>query len=382
LKIISLVLFAVIFLGGCEESVSKEINAPQSNIILFIGDGMGAEHRKAARWMSVGKNGQLSMDKMSVKGTLKTHSADHAITDSAAAATAMATGIKTNNGVISLDKNLNYIPTILDKAKKQSKSVGIVTTTQLTHATPAAFSSHVKSRKYMLKIADQMINSNVDVLLGGGEGEFIPKTELGCFADNGKRTDGRNLVDQAKSKGYDFVCDSAALERINPDSTALLFGLFSDEGMTRPYSPTLASMTAKAINLLSKNPDGFFLLVEGGQIDWASHKNDAKNAIADTIALDEAVEVAKQFSLTSKNTLIIVTADHETGGMIVSNSSSGLADQDGPYNIKGGGSFYINWSTLGHTSVNVPVTAMGPKSEMLLGLNDNTMIHNVILNAF
>lgn len=382
MKITLLVLFAVILLGCNEDSVSKEVNTPQRNIILFIGDGMGAEHRKAARWISVGKDEQLAMDKMLVNGTLQTHSADNVITDSAAAATAMATGIKTNNDVISLDDNLNYIPTILEKAKNQGKSVGIVTTTQLTHATPAAFASHVENRKYMLKIADQMINSKVDVLLGGGEDEFISENDLGCFPENGERTDGSDLVYEARSKGYEFVCHSAALELIEPNSTALLLGLFSDEGMTRPYSPTLASMTSKAIDILSKNSDGFFLMVEGGQIDWASHSNDAENAIADTIALDEAVVVAKQFYLKSKNTLIIVTADHETGGMIVSTSSSGLSGEDGPYNIKGGGSFYVNWSTLGHTSVNVPVTAMGPQSEMLLGVHNNTIIHNVIFNAF
>lgn len=382
MNIFFIILFSII-LSGCNEGRdSIDVKDTQSNVILFIGDGMGPEHRNAARLMSVGKNEPLSMDDMPVYGTLTTHSADNDITDSAAAATAMATGVKTNNGVISLDENLNYVSTIIEKAKNHNKSVGIVTNTHLTHATPAAFSSHVESRSNMLEIANQMMNAGINVLLGGGEDEFITENDTGCYPEYGERTDGRDLVYEATSNGYKFVCDSASFDLIDPNSTELLLGLFADEGMTRAYSPSLASMTLKAINILSKNSDGFFLLVEGGQIDWASHSNDAENAIADTITLNEAVEVAKQFSLKSNNTLIIVTADHETGGMTISTSPSGLPGEDGPYNIKGGGTFYINWSTFGHTSVNVPVTAMGPQSDMLQGMNDNTIIHDVIFSLF
>ena len=301
-------MFSII-LSGCNEGRdSIDVKDTQSNVILFIGDGMGPEHRNAARLMSVGKNEPLSMDDMPVYGTLTTHSADNDITDSAAAATAMATGVKTNNGVISLDENLNYVSTIIEKAKNHNKSVGIVTNTHLTHATPAAFSSHVESRSNMLEIANQMMNAGINVLLGGGEDEFITENDTGCYPEYGERTDGRDLVYEATSNGYKFVCDSASFDLIDPNSTELLLGLFADEGMTRAYSPSLASMTLMAINILSKNSDGFFLLVEGGQIDWASHSNDAENAIADTITLNEAVEVAKQFSLKSNNTLIIVTA--------------------------------------------------------------------------
>ena len=382
MNIFFIILFSII-LSGCNEGRdSIDVKDTQSNVILFIGDGMGPEHRNAARLMSVGKNEPLSMDDMPVYGTLTTHSADNDITDSAAAATAMATGVKTNNGVISLDENLNYVSTIIEKAKNHNKSVGIVTNTHLTHATPAAFSSHVESRSNMLEIANQMMNAGINVLLGGGEDEFITENDTGCYPEYGERTDGRDLVYEATSNGYKFVCDSASFDLIDPNSTELLLGLFADEGMTRAYSPSLASMTLMAINILSKNSDGFFLLVEGGQIDWASHSNDAENAIADTITLNEAVEVAKQFSLKSNNTLIIVTADHETGGMTISTSPSGLPGEDGPYNIKGGGTFYINWSTFGHTSVNVPVTAMGPQSDMLQGMNDNTIIHDVIFSLF
>ena len=352
------------------------------NVILFIGDGMGQEHRKAARWISLGVDGQLSMDDMPISGTLQTYSANNIISDSAAAATAMATGVKTNNGVISLDESFNYVSTILEKAKEYNKVVGLITTTHLTHATPAAFAAHVESRNLMLDIAQQIIDADVEVLLGGGEDEFLPISDNGCFLGAGERVDGKDLIHEAVSSGYKFVCDSTSFDLIPPSSTERVLGLFAGEGMTRPYSPTLASMTSKAIEILSKNSEGFFLMIEGGQIDWASHSNDAENAIADTIALDDAVEIAKQFASIKRDTLIIVTADHETGGMTVSTSPSGLENEDGPYNIEGGGSFYINWTTTGHTPVNVPVTAMGPQSDKLFGINENTIIHDVIFNTF
>ncbi|MBW8185218.1 alkaline phosphatase [Shewanella nanhaiensis] len=361
-----------------------EVVLPQNpkNVILLIGDGMGGEHRKAAQWLSVGINGKLSMDNMPVSGFLQTESANNATTDSAAAATAMATGVKTNNGVISLDASLNFVSTILEEAKSNGKSVGLITTTQITHATPAAFASHVESRYLMTEIAEQITTAGVNVLFGGGEDEFIPASDIGCFPEPGERSDGRNLIDELESSGYEYVCDQDSFDILNPDINNFVLGLFADEGMARPFSPTLASMTSKAIDILSKNPDGFFLMIEGGQIDWASHSNDAANAIADTVAFDEAVEIAKKFASLKNDTLIIVTADHETGGMEVSTSSSGLADEDGPYNIKGGGLFYINWSTTSHTPANVPVTALGPKSDMLTGTNSNTIIHEVISSMF
>jgi alkaline phosphatase len=382
LKSLAFLLLLSNFLVGCSDhDSSSNIRPKAKNFILFIGDGMGAEHRKAARWAALGKNGKLSMDDMPTNGLIETRSADSAITDSAAAATAMATGVKTNNGVIALDANLSYVSTILEDAKSKGKLVGLVTTTHLTHATPAAFASHIDNRGLMTEIAEQMLVTGVDVLLGGGEDEFLPISENGCFPEAGERSDGRNLINEAISIGYMYVCDTASFTLIEPDSTYKLLGIFADEGMTRPHSPTLANMTSKAIQILSKNSDGFFLMVEGGQIDWASHKNDAVNAISDTIAFDDAVEIAKQFASKANDTLIIVTADHETGGMIVSSTSSGLASEDGPFSTPSGDIFYVNWSTTGHTAVNVPVTSQGPSSDILDGVNDNTFIHDVLLGA-
>lgn len=378
-KVLVILFISLIF--GCSGGGSAPIQEA-NNIILFIGDGMGAEHRKAARWAIAGVNGKLSMDDMLANGLIQTYSADNVITDSAAAATAMATGVKTNNGVIGLDANLNFVSTILEEAKSQGKRVGLVTTTHITHATPAAFASHIEDRNLMREIAEQLLITNVDVLLGGGEDEFLPTSENGCFPEAGERDDGRNLINEAIAIGYVYVCDSVSFGLVEPSSTFQLIGLFADEGMTRPFSPSLADMTQKALDILSQSPSGFFLIVEGGQIDWASHSNDATNAISDTIGLDEAIDVAKQFTSNTNDTLIIVTADHETGGMVVSSSPTGLPGEDGPFSTPDGNLFYVTWSTTGHTAANVPVTSQGPSSGRLTGVNDNTFIYDVMFDAF
>ncbi|PSW06190.1 alkaline phosphatase [Photobacterium lipolyticum] len=384
---IVLIISVTTFIFKCGDSEIDSVVIPPAvtlkakNIIIFIGDGMGDEHRKAARLVKVGGTGKLSMDNMPTSGYLQTHSSDNLITDSAAAATALATGVKTNNGVIGLDANLGFVPTILEDAKKQDKLVGLVTTVHITHATPAAFYSHVENRDMMKNIALQMLNADIDVLLGGGEDEFLPRSENGCYPEAGEREDGRNLIQEAISIGYTYVCDLPSFRAIDTSSSLKLLGLFGDEGMIRPFSPSLAEMTQSAIDILSKKPNGFFLMVEGGQIDWASHNNDAANAISDTIDFDEAVEVAKKFSFIDRDTLIIVTADHETGGMSVSPSSSGLASEDGPFSTADGSVFYVNWSTKGHTEVNVPITSQGPGSERLSGVHDNTFVHSVMHGA-
>ena len=384
---ITLMISLSAFIFGCGDSENDSFVTPPvvtqnvKNIILLIGDGMGEQHRKAARLVKVGSAGKLSMDDMQSSGFLHTYSANSLVTDSAAAATAMATGVKTNNGVIGLDANLDFVPTILEDAKKQGKGVGLVTSAQVTHATPAAFVSHVENRNMMTNIAEHIFNSDIDVLLGGGEDEFLPISESGCYPEDGERGDGRNLIHGFISIGYTYVCDLSSFKTVDATSSTKLLGLFSDEGMIRPFSPSLAEMTQTAIDILSNNSAGFFLMVEGAQIDWASHDNDAANAIFDTVDFDEAVRVAKEFALIDKDTLIIVTADHETGGMSVSRTSSGMPNEDGPFSDIDGGLFYINWSTTGHTSDNVPITSQGPNSELLSGTNDNTFVHRVMYSA-
>jgi alkaline phosphatase len=378
---IAVLLNTILVLGCSSDTLAPVSSTNTTNIILFIGDGMGSAHRLAARWATVGETGMLSMDDMATHGWAQTGSANDPVTDSAAAATAMSTGVKTNNGVVGMDADFNIVFSILEEAKSRGKMVGLVTTTQLTHATPAAFAAHISNRNFMTGIADQMLDAEVDVILGGGEDEFIPDTEIGCYPEAGERNDGRNLLTEAIALGYTYVCEPADFSAVDPASTIRLLGLFADEGMPRPFSPSLAEMTQKAIDILSKSTKGFFLMVEGGQIDWASHSNDADNAISDTIELDNAVKVARDYILVDNDTLVIVTADHETGGMSVSLSSSGASGEDGPFGRPDGKDFYINWATTSHTASDVPVTALGPSSNMLTGTFENTHIFDVMLDA-
>jgi alkaline phosphatase len=316
-----------------------------------------------------------------LRGWSRTGSADSSITDSAAAATALATGVKTNNGMIGQDPDGNALVTILERARAEGMAVGLVTNTQMAHATPAAFAAHVPRRGMMVEIADQMVAAGVNVLLGGGEDEFLPTTATGCYPEPGERTDGRDLIAEAVTAGYTHVCDAAAFAAIDPTATMYLLGLFADEGMVRPYSPSLAEMTQKAIDILSQDPDGFFLMVEGGQIDWASHANDATSVIADVIGFDQAVSVALAHDFMLHQALIVVTADHETGGMSVDLVSGGSPDEDGPFYMPDGTPFYVNWTTGSHTAADVPLTSQGPWSGLLLGAYENTHVHDVMRAA-
>jgi alkaline phosphatase len=379
-------LFLVCWIGltqvsGAEpqtEGVLHSADDQPRAIILLIGDGMGVGQRTAARWHAVGQEGQLAMDAMPVSGWSRTGSADSAITDSAAAGTALATGVKTNNRLISMDPYSNTLATILEHAQARGMAVGLVTTVQMAHATPAVFASHVPKRSMMTEIASQMMERQVDVLLGGGEDEFLPSAETGCYPQAGERTDGRNLVDEAVAVGYTYVCTPTAFAAV-PTTTTRLLGLFADEGMTRPFSPTLAQMTQKSIDILSQDPEGFFLMVEGGQIDWACHANDAANAITDTIDFDAAVAVAQTYAATNPNALVIVTGDHETGGMSVTLDQTGDPKEDGPFRMPDDTLFYVNWLTTTHTAANVPTTAQGVFSDLLDQRTDeNTYIYDVM----
>jgi alkaline phosphatase len=344
------------------------------NILLFIGDGMGSQQRTAATWVAAGINGTLAMDQLSYQGWSQTASANQEITDSAAGATAMATGHKTNNGYIAMDPEGYPITTILEYAQEKGMSVGLVTTVQISHATPASFAAHVTDRNQMTYIAFQLIEHRVNVLLGGGEDQFLPVGETGCYPQDGERSDGRNLVHEAQVAGYLYVCNAVDFNSIDPLNQDFVLGLFADDEMQRPFQPDLSQMTEKAIQILSKDPDGFFLMVEGGQIDWAAHNNDAASVIQDTIDFDKAVQIGKSFTETSSDSIMIVTADHETGGMDIHLSASGLTGEDGPFYSLEGIPFFVSWSTTSHTSVDVPITAQGIGANSVSGHISNTDI--------
>ncbi|SFJ36427.1 MULTISPECIES: alkaline phosphatase [unclassified Bacillus (in: firmicutes)] len=291
----------------------KENDTKIKNVIVLIGDGMGPSYMTAHRYMKDNPKTfemeQTEFDKHLV-GTQVTYPEDEHqnITDSASAATAMSSGIKTYNAAIAVDNDKTNVKTVLEQAKERGKSTGLVATSEITHATPAAFGAHDVSRKNMDAIAndyfDEKINGKhkVDVLLGGGVNNFVRKD--------------RNLTEEFKKDGYSYVTDRQQL--LNDKSDQIL-GLFAPGGFDKMIdrndkAPSLAEMTNAAIERLNKNKNGFFLMVEGSQIDWAGHDNDVVAAMSEMEDFERAFKAAIEFAKKDKHTLVVATADHSTGG--------------------------------------------------------------------
>jgi alkaline phosphatase len=325
------------------------------NVILFIGDGMGISQLTAARIATFGPNGRFHLEHMPVTGLLVTHNANDLITKSDAAATALATGFKTKNNMISVSSDSAKLLTILEAARERGLSTGLVTTTMITDATPAAFAAHVTARNDQANIAAQLLENRVDVLLGGGKAFFIPKSEPGS-----RRPDELNLIEKAKAEGYMFVETRKALEEAKGDK---ILGLFRpDKFYGDPPEPSLPEMAAKAIEVLSQNEKRFFLMVEQEGIDEGSHDNRINTMIKALQLFDEAVKVGLDFALQDQHTLVIVTADHETGGL---NIDRGTLDER---------EMQVVWNSTHHTGQAVPLFAFGPHALRFTGLKDNTEI--------
>jgi len=408
---LSLAIIACLIPSGMADDVAGA-TASAKNVILLIGDGMGFPQLTLARIDKAGENlseytsVELFMDGMEQTGYVSTFSANSFVTDSAPASTAMATGHKTNNGVIGQDataipkkmdgKNLT---TILELAEKAGLSTGLITTTRITHATPAAFYAHVDNRDNESEIADQLSKSNVQVILGGGLQYFVGKNDSVPTGKESKRNDDRNLLADFASQGYAFVYNGTAFQKVDAKKTEKLLGLFESSHLqyelerqsAKEMDPSLAEMTEKTLAILSKNPKGFFLMVEGGRIDHAGHERNLSKMVADTLAFDEAVKTALDFAAKNNNTLVIVTADHECGGLVLQPENlaeyeggvidpifaSGTARTSGPrYD------FITEMDEATHTAVDVPVMASGPGAEKVShGKLDNTQIFEIMKEA-
>ena len=311
------------------------------NVIFFLGDGMGPATVTAARIYKYGEAGALNMEQLARTARIKTFSNDAQTTDSAPSMSAYMTGVKMNNEVISMSSdtkaiaptlpagtgncgsnNGSAVTTMLELAKARGKAVGSITTTRITHATPAATYAHVCHRDAESDIAAQAVpggagfnaalKDGVDVLMGGGSKFFTPT------AAGGVRVDGRNLIDEMKAKGYSYASTGTELKAVDAKSVSKLFALFHKDHMDYELDrvkknldqPSLAEMTVKAIEVLSKNGNGYFLMVEGGRIDHALHGTNAKRVMEDTIAFDEAIKAALA-KVDLNNTLLVFTADHD-----------------------------------------------------------------------
>lgn len=331
--------------------LSKQTNV--KNIIFMIGDGMSFAHVDAARIMAMGADGRLNMERMPVTGLVKTHSANALITDSAAGGTALASGFKTQNGVIGLAADGSVAETTLELAKKKGKATGLVATSTITHATPASFSAHTKSRQSEPEIAMQLAKSGINVLFGGGKHFFIPKS-----AEKSKRNDENNPLEIAVANGYKFVETKKDFLEVKGDKVLGLFQMSSLK--TTGDEPSLSEMTTKTIELLKGGKDGFFMMVEGSQIDWGAHENNPDYTLRQTLLFDMAVKAALDFAAKDGETLVIVTADHETGGLAI---KSGKLDGSG---------LQLVWGSKDHTALQVPLYAFGPCAEMFMGVQDNT----------
>lgn len=353
-----LLLLILLSLTSCNQQKVDpipDISINVKNIIFMVGDGMGLAHINAARLKARHENKSFIIDTLPVTGLVNTHASNHLITDSAAAATALATGYKTSNKTIGMSPDGKKFKTILEAAQDKKMATGLVATSSITHATPAAFVAHVRSRKQQSEIAEQLLESQTDVLLGGGKAFFLPDT-----AADSLREDGQDLIAKAKLKGYTLLETRRELLTNSDDK---ILGLFAKDGLNfKESEPSLAEMTQAALNRLSKNQTGFILIVEGSQIDWASHHKNTDETIHQTILFDHAVETALNFAKTNGETLLLVTADHETGGMTI---NKGKLD---------GSRLEIRWTTKKHTAIDVPLYAYGPGAIEFTGTMDNTII--------
>ena len=320
------------------------------NVILMIGDGMGLSQVALAHLAAVGPAGRLHMERFPVLGLSWTFSASSLVTDSAAAGTALACGVKANNGAVAIAPDGRRMVSLLREAQAKGMATALVAASSVTDATPACFAAWSLSRGSEDAIAADLAASGADVILGGGKAHFLPSS----------RADRRDLVAELKAKGYQAVFSAADLASA---TSPKLLGLFADGHMQgEPPEPALATMAATALDRLGKDPDGFFMMVEGSLIDKRCHKNDAVGALRQTLWFDMAVKAAADFAARDGHTLVVVTADHETGGLLV--TKGGLD----------GKNLSVNWAAGDHTPSAVPVFAFGPGAERFAGVQDETQI--------
>ena len=332
-----------------QEGIAPSIkDSKPKNIVLLIGDGMGLSQVSASLFYNQEKT---NFERFSTIGLIKTSSSDELITDSAAGATAFSAGIKTYNGAIGVDKQGNPVETILESLVKRGYATGLISTSSIVHATPASFYAHSKSRRLYEDIAAFLPSSNIDFLAGGGTKFF------------NNREDGKDLFSEFKKNGYQITTTEFPITLSNKKQVILL----AEDGMPKMLEGRgdfLANATILALDALSKNDTGFFLMIEGSQIDWGGHSNEGEYLITELLDFDRAIGVVLDYADKNRDTLVIVTADHETGGFT-------LAADNGDYNkIK------PTFSTGGHSATMIPVFASGPGETFFGGIYENTEIYH------
>lgn len=336
-------------------SFSQEDTPKVKNIILLIGDGMGTAQIFAGL---TANKGSLNIERCSYVGFHKNQAANAYVTDSGAGATALAIGHKSSNGSIGVDAKGVKHNSILETAEKNGKATGLVVTCSITHATPASFIAHQPSRQMVEEIAADFLKTDIDVFIGGGRKHF------------NQRNDHRNLIDELKTMGYQIANTIEEVEKIN---TGKLAGFLSDgepPKMSEGRGDQLLRSTLTTLKILSQNKNGFFLMVEGSQIDWGGHANDTQYIINEMLDFDQAIGAALDFAERDGNTLVIITADHETGGFSLINGDMDTGKVEGKF------------TTSGHTGTMIPVFAFGPGAEKFSGIYQNQLIYDKMMQAF
>ncbi|MEX0745978.1 MAG: alkaline phosphatase [Phycisphaeraceae bacterium] len=359
-------LFALLSIGLLLTGTTAAAAGPARNVILLIGDGMGYEQLKAASIFAHGEPGGLEMEKLPHHAEVSTYSARGplSVTDSAAAATAIATGRLTFNTRVATGPDDERYATILQQCRDLDMRTGLVTTMWMTHATPAAFASHVASRDEHDEIARQMLTATRPNVMFGG---VYPETTV-------------NTPATAEAAGYTVVTDRAGMNALDKTQTHVI-GQFGpghlpyeydySTGETDRYdtAPHLSEMAVKALALLEDPEHGFFLMVEGGHIDSAGHDNNIAACVHETLEFDRTIASVMEWAEGRDDTLIVVTADHEAGGLSVI------------YNNGAGELPTVRWSTGGHTGAKVPAYAAGPGSEKIAGMLHFIDIHRILSEA-
>lgn len=323
------------------------------NVIYLIGDGMSLPQIYGAM-LATGRD--LSFKQFPYCGLVTTRSASNEITDSSASGTALSCGKKTKNGMVGMDPDSIPVKSVLEAMAEQGKMTGIVVTSYVTHATPAVFYAKVPKRSYYEDIAIQLLNSDkVNVIIGGGRKYF------------NQRKDGRDLIEEMQNKGWKVYDTLANIDVANSKYAVLANDGHMPSAVSR--GDFLPEATKTALQTLSKHEKGFFMMVEGSQIDFACHESDSATMVAEMLDFDKTLRVALDFAQKDGNTLVVVTADHETGGLT-------MIDPQGRYS-----SPCFSFSTHSHTCLPVAVFAFGPGAERFTGWMDNTEIVGKIMNA-
>ncbi len=353
-KIFIIVLLTFSMVTSCVSNHQEaKVVEGNPNVILLIGDGMGLSQVSAAYYY--GKN-EPNFNRFKEIGLINTSSVKHKITDSGAAATALACGEKTYNGVIGLDKDSTEIPNLVEELSLIGFSTGVISTSSITHATPAGFYSHVWNRGMQYEIAEQLVNSELDFFAGGGTKWFMD------------REDGKLLIPELEKNNFLINSDITA-STLDPNyKYAYLLAKDGMPSMLDDRGAFLPDYTKLALDYFTKRGGSFFLMVEGSQIDWAAHDNNSDYMIAEVLDFDKTVGVVMDYAELKGNTLVIVLADHETGGFA-------LGTNDGDYST-----IKPVFATYGHSTTLVPVFAYGPGAENFKGVYDNNDIFHKILS--